>query len=85
MADFDLATVKIKHPDGYAVINKSDFDADRHELYGNEEAGGAITRGSLSKMRKDDMAELLETYGADTTGTAAELRERLESLLFSDS
>jgi len=30
---YDVETVKIKHPDGYTVINKEDFNQDVHELY----------------------------------------------------
>lgn len=28
-----VPTVKIKHKDGYAIINESDFDPDKHELF----------------------------------------------------
>ena len=28
-----VPTVQVEHPDGYMVINESDFDPDVHELY----------------------------------------------------
>jgi hypothetical protein len=28
-----IETVKIKHEDGYAIINRCDFDGDQHELF----------------------------------------------------
>lgn len=28
-----METVKIKHKDGFAIINKVDFDAKKHELF----------------------------------------------------
>jgi len=30
----ELETVKIKNNEGYIIINKSDFDSDKHKLYG---------------------------------------------------
>jgi hypothetical protein len=34
-----LPTVRIKHPDGYAIINESDFDAAVHEIYEDQTHG----------------------------------------------
>jgi hypothetical protein len=31
-----LETVKVKHPGGYVIINKDDFDPERHELFDSE-------------------------------------------------
>jgi hypothetical protein len=33
---FSLETVLVQHPDGYQVINKTDFDPDLHLLYTTE-------------------------------------------------
>lgn len=29
----DVPTVKVKHKDGYMIINQSDFDSSKHEVY----------------------------------------------------
>ena len=30
----ELETVKVKHKDGFMIINKDDFDPKKHEVYG---------------------------------------------------
>jgi hypothetical protein len=44
-----IPTVKIKHdhPRGYAIINASDFDAERHELY--DEADAVVVKGAIEE------------------------------------
>jgi len=44
----------------------------------------AITRETVAKMRKPDLQEYLAFHGAETTGTADELRARLTDVMFCD-
>jgi hypothetical protein len=48
---FPLPTIKIKHPDGFAVINEADFDPAQHEVYrdpldhdGDGKKGGSVPK-----------------------------------------
>lgn len=51
----DIETVKIKSGDGdYAVINKSDFDPDKHKLYDKEQKAETATE---RKVREESEAK----------------------------
>lgn len=43
--------VKVKHPDGYMVINKEDFDKSKHELY---EEKKVIKKAFKKKIKKEE-------------------------------
>jgi hypothetical protein len=47
-----LPTVKVKHPDGYAIINLRDFDPAKHEAYEEPETGSADSTVVVKKKPK---------------------------------
>lgn len=49
-----------------------------------QNAPDPVTRESIAKMKKADVAELLQTHGADTAGTVDEMRDRLIAVMFAD-
>ncbi len=63
-----IPTVKIAHPDGYCIINQSDFNADIHELYEQPSVSPAPkeTGIKLVDLNTSSQAELtaLPTIGA---------------------
>lgn len=70
-----IKTVKIKHPDGYSIINESDFDAKKHELY-VDNAGSDLepqkTEAEEAEL-EEETEEALEI--SLNTATAQELAE----------
>lgn len=55
-----VAEVTDDNPQGYIVINKSDYDSAKHTLYEVEEATIAI---NYSKMNKSDLSKALTAGG----------------------
>jgi hypothetical protein len=50
----DLKTVKVKHPDGYMIINASDFDPSKHEPFDEKAARAAEAyRAAKAKAHPD--------------------------------
>lgn len=50
-----VETVKIKGADDYIIINKSDFDASKHELY-DEVKPKAKAKKAAAEQKDDDNA-----------------------------
>lgn len=46
----EVETIKIKHKDGFAIINKDDFDPKKHEAY---EQKKPVARPKKSKVKTD--------------------------------
>ena len=47
-----IETVKIKSGDSYAIINKSDFDAKKHDLYQESQPKKAVKKATTKKAVK---------------------------------
>lgn len=46
----DIPTVKVKHEDGYMIINQSDFDSSKHQLY--QEASESAETASEAESKE---------------------------------
>lgn len=88
-----IPTIKIKHPDGYAVINAEDFDPSKHEEWTDgkeavqqEEGPQEVTRETIGEMAKADVVEMLEAHGVEvnTRQRVDTLRDQLIALMFLD-
>jgi hypothetical protein len=53
----DLETVKVKNGDDYAIINKADFDPDKHEPF-DDESKAAISDTGSDGLTDDERAQL---------------------------
>lgn len=78
-------TVKIKHPDGYAIINKEDFNPKEHELY-SDKAKGKAKEGDddtidISKLKVAELKEFAAANGIDlgAADTKAEILAVIEA------
>jgi hypothetical protein len=49
----EIEVIKIKHIDGYAIINKEDFDKSKHELFKKEEKKES-KKISKKKIKKEE-------------------------------
>ncbi|MDJ0577254.1 MAG: helix-hairpin-helix domain-containing protein [Xenococcaceae cyanobacterium MO_234.B1] len=58
-----VETVKIKHPDGYSLINKADFDESIHELF--EESNQSVPALPARAVEETSTDVSLRTYQAD--------------------
>ncbi|MDJ0536756.1 MAG: helix-hairpin-helix domain-containing protein [Xenococcaceae cyanobacterium MO_207.B15] len=67
-----LETVKIKHPDGYSLINKTDFDKSIHELF--EESNQTISEEKKINLNTADKKTLVSLPGIGAK-TADEIME----------
>lgn len=69
-----IPTIKIARPDnergGYAIINESDFDPDKHVAFGEETAEEPLTREDIAEMDKPDVREILNIHGVEHDGRA---------------
>lgn len=66
-----LPTIRIKHPDGYAIINVSDFDPSIHAAFDSAPAsdGVAIAKGPRGKWFVSIGGER-QSHGYDTEAEA---------------
>ena len=62
-----VETVKIKHPDGYSLINKADFDESIHELF--EESNQSVPALPARAVEETSTDVSLRTYQADGRGS----------------
>lgn len=53
----ELDTIKVKHDDGYMIINKADFDPRVHSLYDDPKAEGKKAEAKAAKEKKEAKAE----------------------------
>lgn len=87
----NIETVAVKSGDSYALINKSDFDEKKHELYEGATPSETVTdlsrnpSGTFSEPTPTDIrypdkakTEFENNTGAFIGKSAAELREELE-------
>lgn len=63
-----IPTVKIKKDSerGWSIINESDFDPDKHELFDAPEDDGL----DIDAMNKGDVKEILDAHGVEYDGRA---------------
>jgi hypothetical protein len=48
----ELETIKVKHEDGFMIINKKDFDKEKHELF--EKKKKVAKKAPKKKLKKED-------------------------------
>ncbi len=58
MTELPIVKVKWDNPQGFALINQSDYDESIHDLYGNPENLTAISSGEIDEAATD-YADLL--------------------------
>jgi phage replication-related protein YjqB (UPF0714/DUF867 family) len=77
-------TVVVMTPNGPVRMNESKYDPSVHTLAGEAapQPVREITRGGIDKMKKAEVAELLDAHGAETDGKLAEMRDRLKAVMF---
>lgn len=79
-----IPTVKIKKDSarGWSIINESDFDPDKHELFDAPENDGI----DIDAMSKSDVKEVLDAHGVEYDGRAKleNLRELAKRVVFVD-
>lgn len=78
-----IPTVKIKKDSarGWSIINESDFDPDKHELFDADD--GPI---DLDAMNKGEIKEVLDAHGVEYDGRAKleNLRAMAQRVVFVD-
>lgn len=47
----EIETIKVKHEDGFMIINKKDFDKEKHELF---EKKKKVAKKAPKKIKKED-------------------------------
>lgn len=79
-----IPTVRIKHPDGYAIINADRFDPTVHEKWQETPSGGGVPQSpeDVDALGKAEAAEWLEALNLDVPKTVQERRDMLKRALF---
>jgi len=66
-----LATVRVKSDNGYTVINKSDYDKEKHILVDAEEPALTESQEPAKNMTKNQMKAYLDDVGLEYASNAS--------------
>ncbi|SHG79579.1 hypothetical protein SAMN02745157_4854 [Kaistia soli DSM 19436] len=82
----DIETVKIKHGDGdYAIINRTDFDPEKHELHdGDQRVADGLTDEERKTLRELEIKRTAEANRGVTPSPAVAGADRNPSGTFSE-
>lgn len=61
------------------IINESDFDPEKHELYKEQKEPGLITKSYAEKMNRDELREYAKPFGITGTSKDGILEELIKA------